>query len=359
MGEYIMWLIIFAIAIICTIFALIFLWKHIGKFWIIQNLAGDNKLKKRLITLVPMLGLGLFLVFDMTPAIVCIAHLVVFWIITELVSRPFRIKTKYYIQGVVALLITGIYLSYAWYQARNVVETHYTLESDKVDEPFRVVMFSDSHIGTTFNGKKLGEYIIDMGKLNPDIVVIVGDYVDDASTREDMIDATQAFGKISPVHGIYYVQGNHDRGYYNNRNFTFEELCDELIKNGVIILDDESVDISESITLIGRSDKSEQDRMKMADFELDKDRYNIVLNHQPNDQMEEKKAGADLVLSGHTHGGQLIPITYVGEWIGANDQTKGIKVDGESTFIVSDGISDWEIPFKTGCKAEYLVIDVK
>ena len=99
--------------------------------------------------------------------------------------------------------------------------------------------------------------------------------------------------------------------------------------------------------------------MKMADFELDKDRYNIVLNHQPNDQMEEKKAGADLVLSGHTHGGQLIPITYVGEWIGANDQTKGIKVDGESTFIVSDGISDWEIPFKTGCKAEYLVIDVK
>ncbi len=54
-----------------------------------------------------------------------------------------------------------------------------------------------------------------------------------------------------------------------------------------------------------------------------------------------------------------IPITYVGEWIGANDQTKGIKVDGESTFIVSDGISDWEIPFKTGCKAEYLVIDVK
>ena len=60
-----------------------------------------------------------------------------------------------------------------------------------------------------------------------------------------------------------------------------------------------------------------------------------------------------------THGGQLIPITYVGEWIGANDQTKGLVTKGNTTYIVSDGISDWEIPFKTGCKAEYVVIDIE
>ena len=89
--------------------------------------------------------------------------------------------------------------------------------------------------------------------------------------------------------------------------------------------------------------------------QVSSDRYTIVLDHQPNDYANEAAAGADLVLSGHTHGGQLIPITKVGEWIGANDATYGYERRENTDFIVTSGISAWSILFKTGCKSEYVV----
>ena len=57
-------------------------------------------------------------------------------------------------------------------------------------------------------------------------------------------------------------------------------------------------------------------------------------------------------------GGQLIPITKVGEWIGANDATYGYERRGDTDFIVTSGISAWSILFKTGCKSEYVRIRI-
>ena len=91
---------------------------------------------------------------------------------------------------------------------------------------------------------------------------------------------------------------------------------------------------------------------------IDVKRYMIVLDHQPNDYAAESAAGVDLVLSGHTHGGQLIPISYVGEWLGANDRTYGREKRGTTEFIVTSGISDWAIGFKTGTKSEYVVLNL-
>ena len=85
----------------------------------------------------------------------------------------------------------------------------------------------------------------------------------------------------------------------------------------------------------------------------------IVMDHQPHDYKNEADANVDLVLSGHTHGGQLIPINIIGELIKANDKTYGYEKRGETNFIVTSGISDWAVDFKTGCKSEYVVIDVK
>ena len=58
---------------------------------------------------------------------------------------------------------------------------------------------------------------------------------------------------------------------------------------------------------------------------IDTSKYIIVLDHEPNDYDMEATSDADLVLSGHTHGGQMIPITYVGEWFGINDRTYGYE----------------------------------
>lgn len=395
MSEYVLWGSIFLVTIAVAILALVYLWNRLGKFYIINKLARDSKWKKRLIKLIPMVLLFIYIGTNTVPAIVAVIHLVFFWLIVELISFLLRkvfkvspqndrgcysesnsddtadsiddkklckLNNKLYIEGVVTLVFTAIYLTFAWVQARNVVQTDYTLTTNKLPtgQVFRVIMMSDSHIGCTFDGEKLGEYINEMGLLSPDAVVIVGDYVDDDSNRKDMINATKAFSEINPTYGTYYVFGNHDVGYGGNRDFNAEDLVAELEKNGVTVMSDDVISLGENVTLIGRLDKSMSGRAEIADLydSADKSKYSIVLNHQPNDQIKEAAAGVDLVLSGHTHGGQLIPVLRAGEWMGVNDQTSGMLVRDNTTFIVSDGISDWAIPFKTGCKAEYLVIDI-
>ena len=91
---------------------------------------------------------------------------------------------------------------------------------------------------------------------------------------------------------------------------------------------------------------------------LDSNKYSIVLDHQPSDYDAQEAAGVDLVLSGHTHGGQLFPFNYMGYWTGLDDKTYGLEKRTNTNFIVTSGISDWAIKFKTGCKSEYVVIDV-
>lgn len=393
MSEYVLWGSIFLITIAVAVLALVYLWNRLGKFHIVNKLAGDSKWKKRLIKLIPMTMLFIYIGLNSVPAIVAVIHLVFFWLIIELISFVIRKVTKvdsdkcsysecngdetadstgcvklcklcseFYVEGVVTLAFTAIYLTFAWIQARNVVQTDYTLATNKLPtgQTFRVIMMSDSHIGCTFDGEKLNEYIKEMGALSPDAVVIVGDYVDDDSNRKDMIEATKAFSEINPTYGTFYVFGNHDVGYGGSRDFNAADLVAEFEKNGVTVMSDEVIPLGEHVTLIGRLDKSMSGRAEIADLyeSADKDRYSIVLNHQPNDQIREAAAGVDLVLSGHTHGGQLIPVLRAGEWMGVNDQTSGMLVRDNTTFIVSDGISDWAIPFKTGCKAEYLVIDI-
>lgn len=61
--------------------------------------------------------------------------------------------------------------------------------------------------------------------------------------------------------------------------------------------------------------------------DLDPDKFSVVLDHQPNDYQNQTTAEVDLVLSGHTHGGQLFPLNKVGEWIGANDKPTAWKTE--------------------------------
>ena len=66
-----------------------------------------------------------------------------------------------------------------------------------------------------------------------------------------------------------------------------------------------------------------------------------------------------MVLSGHTHGGQFIPIDLISDLFKLNDKTYGLENIEGTDFLVSSGISDWAIPIKTGTKSEYVIIDIK
>ena len=119
--------------------------------------------------------------------------------------------------------------------------------------------------------------------------------------------------------------------------------------------------VNDSFYIIGRKDKSESGRLSASELtkDLDPGKYKIMLDHQPNDYEGEADSGVDLVLSGHTHGGQMLPVNRAGEWIKANDRTYGYEKRKDTEFIVSSGISSWAIKFKTGTKSEYVVINIQ
>ncbi|UKI58900.1 MAG: metallophosphoesterase [Clostridium sp.] len=109
-------------------------------------------------------------------------------------------------------------------------------------------------MGTTFHAeKKFYEYLKEIEKENPDILLIAGDFVDDGTTKEDMIASCEALGKINIKYGIYFAHGNHDKGYYGEkRGYSTQDLEMELTKNNVKVLKDKSVLINNEIYIIGR-----------------------------------------------------------------------------------------------------------
>ena len=330
----------------------------IRKISFIENLK-INKYLKILIIILILLSLLIF--YNFVNFIVIMIHLGIFLLLSKLViyiiekvrKKEFKYKNNNIV--ILGLLVTIIYLGIGTYLCFHIFETKYTIYTDK-DVNLRIIEIADSHIGTTFDGEGFYKEMEKLSKIDTDLFVIVGDFVDDDTSKIDMVRGCEALSLLKPKYGVYYVFGNHDRGYFNNREYTGDDLVYELKKNNVKVLVDEVIE-HDNFYIIGREDKSRN--RKTIDELVDglSNKYKIVLNHQPTDYDNEKDK-VDLVLSGHTHGGQLIPLGPIGRLSG-NDSEYGLKKINNTNFIVTSGISDWSIHFKTGTKSEYVIIDIK
>ncbi len=354
---------IVAVAIGC----LFYIATEIRRCFILQKLKAKSRLCGWLVPLiaVAVAALVLFLTMGVYNAAICIAVLSLFsalcrlivFVVKKICKREFRLN--YAVIG--AIVITGVYLGVGWYFAHDVKLTAYTLDTDKQVGELRIVQFADSHIGALFDADGFSDYVDEMNAQNPDLVFITGDFVDDDTSRADMLGAAAALAKFDTTYGVYFVCGNHDGGYYSAeaRGWTKDELFAALVSSNVTILSDETVVIADRINIIGRLDASSKDRKSMSELTaaLDMDKYTIVLDHQPNDYDAQHEANVDLVLSGHTHGGQFFPINIFVAL--ANDRVYGHETRGNTNFIVTSGLGDWAIKFKIGCIAEYTVIDVQ
>ncbi len=177
-----------------------------------------------------------------------------------------------------------------------------------------------------------------------------------------MINACSNLKNVKTKNGVYIVFGNHDLNTYGgNNHYTTSQFIHELKKNNINILEDETILINDKFYIIGRKDKTVVNRLGINELinGVDKDKLMIVLDHQPVDYDENEESGIDLVLSGHTHGGQMLPIKYFAEAISTNEMTYGIKKLNNTHFIVSSGMSGWGIPLKTGTVSEYVHITIK
>ena len=310
--------------------------------------------------------MGLFALINVSTLLVVALHVFLAFVICDTAAWIVRRASKKTfgrdVQSAAALLLAALYLGVGWFMAHHVFITQYHFESDKaLGEELRVVEIADSHLGITLDGEGFARQMERVNALSPDVVFIVGDFVDDDSDRADMIRACAALGKLQTKYGVYFVYGNHDDGYFHYRNFSSRELREELSKNGVTILEDESVLVDGRFYVTGRRDRSMPGRKAAQALTegLNKTKYIILLDHQPNDYANEALSGADLVLSGHTHGGHIFPAGQIGLMMGANDSRYGVQRRNGTTFVVTSGISGWAIPFKTGTFSEIVVIDIK
>lgn len=302
-----MWVLIFAALLIAGAAALVYLVSRIARFNLVIKISKGNKIIKAAVSALIVLGCSMFItiLIGLMNLIVCLLHLVVFWALSDVISTVIQRKSGNHWQrnysGIFAITFTVIYLSIGWVLAHHVWETKYVLDTDKEIGSFRVIQFADSHVGTTFSGQGLEKYVMEMNEQNPDVVLITGDYVDDDTSREDMIAACEALGKLHSTYGVYYAFGNHDKGYYGSehRGYSGDDLIHELEKNGVTVLQDETVLIDNRVYIIGRQDRSEEmiltGRSDVTDIGggrasmmqltegLDDSKYMIVLDHQPHD----------------------------------------------------------------------------
>lgn len=396
-----MWAFIFIFMFAAFIAACIYLITRVRKFVWVDKLAKDRKWLSVLISaaICVVFIVVLSLAMGYINAIIVTIYMILFWLVCEFAfwlvgkvknrtkstadettenntiknnaeSSVKPKKRKIYYAGVAAIIITIVYMSWGWYQAHNVWQKDYTIQTDKVVSSIKLALIADSHTGTTFDGDGFAEHVKEIQAQNPDAVLIAGDFVDDDTSLSDMKKCCAALGTLDTKYGVYYVFGNHDKGYYasERRGYDGDDIIAELTKNGVTVLQDQSVLLGDSFYIIGRQDLSEvTDRGgSRADIEdlvkaLDDDKYQIVMDHQPADYAHEKVAGVDLVLSGHTHGGQMLLMKIFQEitGMGGNDQIYGLKDLDGSDFLVTSGISDWAIKFKTGCRSEYVIIDIR
>ena len=268
-----------------------------------------------------------------------------------------RKKERAFATGKALSLIFGIlFLTFGIWNMETVVPAYHTYTSEKIEQEHTVVFIADLHVGSAQPFTVTEKTVEKMKDMQPDATILGGDIVDDYTTKEEMEAVFKLFSDFTTP--VYYVYGNHDRQghaqYAGGRKFTPEELEDALKANGIVILKDEYADIAPDLVLLGREDMSENGRKDTAALTpLPSDAFLLVADHQPNDFKAHAALGADLQISGHTHAGQLFPL---GIFYSAIGYCRGEYQEGDSTMLVSSGVSGWRCPLRTDARCNIEVI---
>ena len=272
----------------------------------------------------------------------------------------------------IALGIAVIIMIYGAINVRNIHTVHYniTLNKKSPESPLRVALISDLHIGAVIGRKWTANIVDAVNRTNPDLVLMAGDIFDsNLDTEVDLDGITAELRRFKATFGVYACAGNHDidrlllstlrEGGSNSR------IHDFLKNAGITLLQDEVAEAA-GICLIGRRDARpigmSQSRKSAAELVsgLDKSRPIIFLDHQPVDYPREEAAGADLILSGHTHRGQFFPgniaTAYIYKKAGAvhYGYWKGRSAQG----IVTSGAGTWGPAVRVATHSEVAVVDI-
>lgn len=262
------------------------------------------------------------------------------------------------------LIVLGIYNMLHIERTSYSISTEHTFSQE--DNTYKVILVADLHYGTTSFEQTLVSLQEKINSENADLILILGDVVDENSTYQDMQTAFSYLSNLNSKYGSYFIYGNHDRQMLkkeSSRSFSPEELHDTICNNGITILKDDMLTINDDILLVGREDYSmEHDRLSIPELMKDAttEHYVLMMNHKPQDFEACQQSGVDLLVSGHTHNGQVWPLNWFLTWFANNSLMYGMAESTESDFkaIVTSGVGGWALPIRNSSPAEYVVIDL-
>jgi len=215
---------------------------------------------------------------------------------------------------------------------------------------FTIVQISDFHIGGLIEQEFVRHAVAKINALEPDIVCVTGDLID--TSLEQIKPAVRELDNIKAKHGIYYILGNHE---YFHEPFKIIEFIKTtrmtLLLNDAVSIDALKLNIVGVTDLMGyRMELLEPDIHK-AYKNINKTYKTILLAHQPKFIEYLDRYTPELILSGHTHGGQIWPFGYLVKL--QQPFLKGLhKLPNSSSIYVNSGIGFWGPPMRLGSQAE-------
>lgn len=281
-------------------------------------------------------------------------------------ERVLHIWNIIYGTGIVPIAAAAVIMIFGYCNMMNIVETDCTVNTEKNIRPegYRAVLIADVHAGVSVDMDTLQKKCDEISEKDVDIVVLCGDIVDENTTNGEMHEVFKALSSIKSEYGTFFVYGNHDRQLYReDKSYTEEELRNAIEGSGITILQDEAYEVNDELTIIGREDALYDNGSRKEISELmenaDMSHYIIVLDHQPKEYALNGSAGTDLILSGHTHGGQIWPADILFDIAKFDDAVYGYtRIDEDTQAFVTSGLAGWGYPVKTSSPAEYAVISI-
>ncbi|HEY5947491.1 MAG TPA: metallophosphoesterase [Kofleriaceae bacterium] len=211
---------------------------------------------------------------------------------------------------------------------------------------YTIAHLTDVHIGPLI-GRQFAETLVRrVNALKPDLIVITGDLID--GRLSELRPHIEPLRELRARDGVYAVTGNHE--YYWN----VEAWMSHLRSLGMRVLRNEHVTIANAFELAGVDDASYSEDVPGAVAGRDPELPLVLLAHHPRTITRAMEQGVDLQLSGHTHGGQLLPWGWLARlW---DPQVSGLGRFGTTLLYVSHGTGFWGPPLRVGTRCEIAAI---
>ena len=218
----------------------------------------------------------------------------------------------------------------------------------------RLVALSDLHLGYHNGCKELARWVDLINAEHPDAVLLAGDLIDRSLRPLRDEDMGAELRRIEAP--VYACLGNHE--YYADYYSPGE--VEMFYRDAGIILLQDSVATLGNIAILGRDDRSNIHRLSIGQlqerYRIPQTSYLILLDHQPYRLEEAEKAGVDLQLSGHTHRGQVWPVSWITDAL--YECSWGTLKKGSTDYYVSSGMGIWGAKYRIGTQSEYMVINL-